>query len=415
MADQQSTNHPDSEFISEFNKYFSPRTTSVVNCPKKGRRTSRRKSRAKKHAKTRGRTKRFSRAKSPSKIYNGGGFGGDIHLSPMMVPITNTQFDEFNRTFQNNMDCFITAIQMLGYIDLRTADLMRMTFNGIVGGFFPEQMDCIMMYLTHRNQDFRRCDSIEHWWQHITGVPNVFTGLAPGQAYIAGYLGATTNGHIFIIARASNPTEGTECNPVFPVYIIDVVGPNKRIIEINDSNYRTIMNDPSGDVRSFHIMYYNPVELLTAAQQQIVIDLIPTLQSMATMPASVFPAVPTAALTAALPAALPAAAVPTAALPAAALPAAAVPAAALPAAALPSAALPAAALPAAAYAFPSAALPAALPAAAYAFPSAAVPAAALPAAAYAFPSPARAASAESDEDVVESSYMERMRRLGLGP
>lgn len=344
MADQQSTNHPDSEFISEFNKYFSPHTTSVVNCPKKARRTSRRKTRAKKHAKTRGRTKRFSRAKSSSKIYNGGGFGGDINLTPMMVPITNTQFDEFNRTFQNNMDCFITAIQMLGYIDLRTADLMRMTYNGIAGGFYSDQMDCIMMYLTNRNHDFRRCNSIEHWWQHITGVPGEFTGLAPGHAYIAGYLGETTTGHIFIIARASNPTEGTECNPVFPVYMIDVLGPSKRIIEINDSNFHTIMNDPSGDVRSFHIMYYNPVELLTVEQQQIVIGAIPTLRAAASMPAS---AVPAAVFPAAVPVAVPAA----------------------------------------------------------------VPAAVFPS----YHASAPVSATESDEDVVESSYMARMRRLGLGP
>ncbi len=285
MADQPPTTNPDSEFISTFNKYFSPRTNSKVKCHKGHPRSSRRNKRAKKHSTKRNRNKLSSQSSSSSKSFSkssnlhvGGGFSGDVTLSPMMIPITNEGINGFYRTFQSNMDCFINAIQILGFIDVRTADLMRMTYNSIVSGFYPEQIDCIMMYLTNRNQELRRCVSIEHWWQHITGVPGVFPGLTPGHAYIAGYLNENAPGHIILVAKATNPVEGTECNPVYPVFIIDVLGENKRISIIDDSNFRTIMNPDPGDARIFYIMYSSPIEL-TDEQRQAVIDAIPNLRA----------------------------------------------------------------------------------------------------------------------------------------
>jgi len=108
--------------------------------------------------------------------------------------ITDTNLQNFNRTFNAPMDCFISALQLMGILDDISANIMRISTLGVVG-FTKAQIEIIFAYKFRKNFDFKSTTNFNEWATWIN------TLLIPGNVVFAGY-----TGHVFLIGRMLNGT-----------------------------------------------------------------------------------------------------------------------------------------------------------------------------------------------------------------
>ena len=139
----------------------------------------------------------MGKSRKNKKIKTGGllenyGLPGTTMLS--QFAITDANLAQFNRRFTSPMDCFINALQIMGVLDDRSANIMRISTIGRVG-FTKEQIEMIFSFTYLTNFDFKSTLDYDEWarWIH--------TYLTPGNVVFAGY-----TGHVFLIGRRTDRT-----------------------------------------------------------------------------------------------------------------------------------------------------------------------------------------------------------------
>jgi hypothetical protein len=125
--------------------------------------------------------------------------------------ITDEQILNFKSIVTTSpMDCFINALQILGYLDTKTSNIMRISSAGRTG-FLQEEIEKIFIVLQGYNFDFKSTSSPAEFSSWIT------SHLLPGHVVFAGYEGQTN--HVYLIGRFHNgqivyidPQLGTLCD-----------------------------------------------------------------------------------------------------------------------------------------------------------------------------------------------------------
>jgi len=128
--------------------------------------------------------------------------------------MSDSQLDGFKRHVAHSSDCVINAMQLLGLIDERTGDLMRITAMPL-SGFHQQQIEKLMERTTGYKYDFRSSSSYREF---LTAV----TQLEADRAIFCGIKRSNGTSHAFIIGRGRNGT----------LYFIDPQIP--IICDIND-------------------------------------------------------------------------------------------------------------------------------------------------------------------------------------
>ena len=124
--------------------------------------------------------------------------GGDAYpgfppcVSLAQFKMSEENISSFRRIFNSPMDCVITALQLFGILDVRSANLMRISSLG-KSGFTKEQIELIFMYTIRKNFDFKFTTNFTEFADYI------MSNLRIGYAVFAGY-----EGHVFIIAKQSD-------------------------------------------------------------------------------------------------------------------------------------------------------------------------------------------------------------------
>jgi hypothetical protein len=120
--------------------------------------------------------------------------------TPFMAafPMSDSQLDGFKRHVHNSSDCVINAMQLLGLIDERTGDLMRITAMPL-SGFHQQQIEKLMERTTSYKYDFRSSSSYQEF---LTAI----TQLEASRAIFCGIKRSNGTSHAFIIGRGVNGT-----------------------------------------------------------------------------------------------------------------------------------------------------------------------------------------------------------------
>jgi hypothetical protein len=161
--------------------------------------------------------------------------------------ISESNLLSFQRTFNSPMDCFINALQLAGMIDLKCANLLRISTKG-QAGFSDEEIELISMYVTNHNYAYRSVDDYTVFSELIKQT------LKPGHVVFAGY-----TGHIFLIGRHIDGK----------IVYIDPQVPNTPCYLADPQCEGLIRNGQN----VWGLLFKSSVEL-TPAQQQLVIDYI---------------------------------------------------------------------------------------------------------------------------------------------
>jgi len=205
----------------------------------------------KKHSKKNASHKRQS---TNTKIYKGGlgeaqGFPQCTILSQFQI--TDQAITNFARHFKSPMDCFISALQLFGVLDVRTANLMRISSAGRTGFLIP-LVETTFIYLLGYNFCYKptnNYDEFTHWIQTL---------LNPGHAVLAGY-----EGHVFVIAKTDNNTI---------VYIDPQIQPNGMICDVTQCENTFLKNK-----RGPWCLLFNSAEKISDIQQQQVVEYVSTI------------------------------------------------------------------------------------------------------------------------------------------
>lgn len=109
------------------------------------------------------------------------------------VIISDETLCNFRRYKNSQMDCLINAMQLMGLIDIKAANLLRISYAGTNTGFTAEQISCIFMLYTNKFCLFRQIANIETFFSQIQL-------LTPGTVTLGGY---TVSGlsHVFLIGK----------------------------------------------------------------------------------------------------------------------------------------------------------------------------------------------------------------------
>lgn len=100
------------------------------------------------------------------------------------------------------MDCFINALQLIGFIDEKCGNLMRISSAGRTG-FTKEEIEIIYIYLTGNNYDFKPTNNFDEFAKEIESK------ILPGYAVFAGFEGEYFGNrykHVFLIAKKNDNT-----------------------------------------------------------------------------------------------------------------------------------------------------------------------------------------------------------------
>jgi len=156
----------------------------------------------------------------------------------------------FNRLFNAPMDCFINALQLMGVLNLLSANIMRISTLGVTG-FTKEQIEIIFSYVYGTNFEFKETSNYQEWSQWIAQY------LMPGYAVFSGF-----TGHVFIIARSTNGT----------LYYID---PQLNLFcDLSNTSCESYLRD-----KSTWYLLFNSREKLTLEQEKLIIDYTDYLRS----------------------------------------------------------------------------------------------------------------------------------------
>jgi len=210
----------------------------------------------KKHSKKNASHKRIRSHRQPAyaKIYKGGigeerGFPQCTSLSQFKM--TNESITKFGRHFQSPNDCFINALELFGILDVKSANLMRISSAG-QSGFSKSQIEIIFIYILGNNFDFKPTNNYDEFasWIH--------TLLHPGFAVLGGY-----KGHVFLIAKLADNTI---------IYIDPQIPPNGIICDVRQCENQYLKNSP----KPWYLLF-NSVEKLSNIQQQQIVQYVERL------------------------------------------------------------------------------------------------------------------------------------------
>lgn len=102
--------------------------------------------------------------------------------------ISDINIMNFKRCLRSTHDCVINALQIFGILDVRSANIMRISIgNSNIG---KEQIEKIFVLTCGNNFEFKSTIYFDEF------ILNVYNLLKPGNGVFAGY-----NGHVFILAR----------------------------------------------------------------------------------------------------------------------------------------------------------------------------------------------------------------------
>ena len=219
----------------------------------------------KKHTKKNASHKRQS---AHAKIYKGG--LGEAYGFPQCTILSQFQMSDqsltnFARHFKSPSDCFISALQLFGIVDVRSANLMRISSAGRSGVSIP-QIETTFIYLLGNNFCYKptnNYDEFTHWIQTL---------LNPGHAVLAGYKGLPPNasgvssnvpgGHVFVIAKTDNNTI---------IYIDPQVPPDGMICDVSQCE-NTFLRNKQGP----WYLLFNSAEKISDIQQQQIVEYVAT-------------------------------------------------------------------------------------------------------------------------------------------
>lgn len=132
--------------------------------------------------------------KKIKKYVKKGGWGEHLGFPPCLVLgqflMTDESLYSFKRDFSSPTDCFINALQLIGILDSKTSNILRITSKARDGGFTADEIELIFMYATLKNCKFM---STGIWSEFETIINQI---LLPGNVTFAGF-----TGHVFLIGR----------------------------------------------------------------------------------------------------------------------------------------------------------------------------------------------------------------------
>ena len=174
--------------------------------------------------------------------------------------ISDENIRSFNRIIMSPMDCFINALQIIGILDQRTADIIRISTSGMVG-FNEKQIELIFMYTLKKNFHFKK------YYLYATWLSEITQNMRPGTCVFAGYRMIDGAGHVFLIARRLDG-------------IIVYIDPQlNTICDINEQECRAnLMN------KKFYFLLYNSSRFLTERQNLKVARYITKMQKNVVAP-----------------------------------------------------------------------------------------------------------------------------------
>ena len=139
-------------------------------------------------------TKKHINKKHKNRKYQRGGL--TIENSPLPTcdilagfQVDKTHMTGFVRMINSPMDCVINALQIIGLIDMHSANIMRISNLGIQG-FQKIQIELIFILYFRKNFSFMPT----HSWKEFTQT--IETNLQNNQVAFGGY-----TGHVFVLAR----------------------------------------------------------------------------------------------------------------------------------------------------------------------------------------------------------------------
>jgi hypothetical protein len=167
--------------------------------------------------------------------------------TPFMAafPMSDSQLDGFKRHVPHSSDCVINAMQLLGLIDERTGDLMRITAITLKG-LSKEQIEKLMERTTGYKYDYRSSSSYQDFFAAATQ-------LEAGRAIFCGIKRSNGTSHAFIIGRGLNGT----------LYFIDPQIP--IICDINDPSCSAHIRE---NVTEWFILFRSDQELSRVQLEQ---------------------------------------------------------------------------------------------------------------------------------------------------
>lgn len=115
----------------------------------------------------------------------------------LQVTITDEHLCNFRRFIGSPMDCLINAIQLMGLIESKEANLLRISAAG-TAGFSIEQISSIFILYTHKFCLFKQTNDF-----NIFGTQ--LTKMLPGTVALGGYSGGGFS-HVFLIGKSLNGT-----------------------------------------------------------------------------------------------------------------------------------------------------------------------------------------------------------------
>jgi len=119
-------------------------------------------------------------------------FGIPEPLTLVEIKISDKNLCNFRRYMNSQMDCLINAMQLMGLIDSKAANLVRISSAGTTG-FTIEQISSIFILYTNKFCLFRQMANFNAFATQLTKIN-------PGTVALGGY---TTEGlsHVFLIGK----------------------------------------------------------------------------------------------------------------------------------------------------------------------------------------------------------------------
>lgn len=120
-------------------------------------------------------------------------FGIPEPLTLVEIKISDQNLCNFRRYMNSQMDCLINAMQLMGLIDSKAANLVRISSAGTTTGFTIEQISSIFILYTNKFCLFRQMANFNAFATQLTKIN-------PGTVALGGY---TTEGlsHVFLIGK----------------------------------------------------------------------------------------------------------------------------------------------------------------------------------------------------------------------
>jgi hypothetical protein len=151
-----------------------------------------------KRTKTNKRTKTVKRRNRNTKLRYKGGLPhqctGEYTLT--QFGINDVQIQSFRRNVLSPKDCVINALQLIGMLDIYTANLLRIT---LVGQFGIDQSQIEQIFILYYGYTFK-FDPITSFQD----VSNTISCLQVGHVAFAGYQDVNGAKHVFLIGRKTD-------------------------------------------------------------------------------------------------------------------------------------------------------------------------------------------------------------------